>query len=432
MRSRLKSMQLLHKTFLLLGCILGLSPVQNWGAPPNLPDSLFIGVCSQITRESKLYDPFSVHEEMLDAINHANLNFTRTGFKWRVIHPSQTEWDWRITDAIVASARVKKVKILALLGSMPDGFAEAPETYHGLWVEFVDSVTTRYAEDIFHWELWNEPNGRSGKYWPQDASPETFATFIIEAGNIIRENQPNATILLGGLTTGQKTMPFEFWTSLFESGVLEVVDGIAYHPYHYTGVNLIDFNQRLTSLIAKYTSEKKQFWITEYGLPAVDSDKFPNFTFDQQSKSILKSILVHWATGGTKFFIYNLWDKAEFDSNSNEKDFRKNRNYYFGLLENNMSPKPSYIAVKWLAGLLKDYEPLNIQSGNDGVLIQVKHKETGKLGYFTWGGKAHEDLYKRHKEATLTECQSSQVPLKLNKLKSSDLKTQAENVLFWQ
>ena len=178
--------------------------------------SSFIGVCSQITRESKAYNPYSIHKDLLNACSDANINFTRTGFKWKFIHPSKDEWNWAITDTIVNSAKIRNVKILALIGSMPVPFMESPLNYIDLWLEFVDSLTIRYKSDIFHWEIWNEPNIRSGKYWPQNQLPEPFAEYVIRAAEIIKKNQPESIILLSGLASSKKSNPFGLWESLFK------------------------------------------------------------------------------------------------------------------------------------------------------------------------------------------------------------------------
>ncbi len=426
----LRSLCLRYSVF--IGIVLGLSfskaPADSNG---DLATS-FIGVCSQVTRESKLFNPYSIHQELMDSIKTANSNFTRTGFPWSVIHPTHDQWDWRISDAVVASAKQKDLKILALLTGMPKWVMASPENEIDLWTEFVDSLTSRYKEDIFHWEIWNEPNLISGKYWPQNKLPELFATYTFEAASVIRRNQPDATILLGGLATGRKSNPFGLWTSLFELGVLNAVDGIAYHTYQYTGVDLIDFNKRLSALVSEYTKEKKEYWITEYGVPAIDSNRFPKFTYEAKSKSLLTSILVHWATGGEQFFIFSIWDKAVFNPDDTDKELRKKRSYYFGLLEKDFSPKPSYAAVNWLSPLLTVHEPVGLQRLSSGVIIMARHKATGKMVYFSWGRHGHQELFKTKGEKNLISVQSSAFQFDLTRTNWKGLNKSDDHVLFWQ
>ncbi len=428
----MKFRSLIYPYLVFLGILFGLSFSKGNAESNSDSGSSFIGVCSQITRESKFYNPFSIHQELMDSINAININFTRAGFQWSAIHPTHAEWDWRVTDAVVASAKKNDINILALITGMPKELMKSPENAIELWIEFVDSLTVRYKEDIFHWEIWNEPNLRSGNYWPQDKLPDLFATYTREAATIIRRNQPNATILLGGLSTGRKANPFGLWKSLFDLGVLDLVDGIAYHTYNYPGVELIDFNRQISELVSKYTSEKKEYWITEYGVPAIDSYEFPKFSYDAQSKSIMQSILVHWATGGTRFFIFDLWDKQEFSTNFSKEELKQNRNRFFGLMEKDKTPKPSYAAVRWLSLLLNEYEPLELQNRKDGVLIIVRNKKNGKRAYFSWGPKVQQELIENKSDKKMSFFETSEAQFNLDQVKSRTINMRSDDVLFWR
>jgi len=391
----------------------------------------FLGVCSQVTQERILYNPYAIHKALMDSIESLGINFTRTGFSWHKIHPSPEAWDWRVPDEVVTSARERGVKILALVGGKPFDLNESPLASLQLWKDFVDSLTIRYVEDIFNWEIWNEPNLRSGKYWPQDALPEEFAEYTIVAAKIIRKNQPDATILLGGLATGKKAKPFQTWESLFDLGVLDFIDGIAYHTYQYTGVALVEFNRSLTSLVEKYASSKKELWITEYGVPAVDSNHHSKFNYDNQQQDILKSALIHWSTGGAKFFIYSLWDKEEANLQYQEKDIRENKQRYYGLLKKDGSPKPAFDAVKWLNTILSEYEPLGLEVDGDNVIITAKNNNGGQLAYFSWGSTSGEELYNSRLDKSLTSMQSPIIIFDIKKVNQSVIKERNDEVLFW-
>lgn len=414
---------------LILGLIMVSSPVVLAGASPQSNLS-FIGVCSQLTRETGTFNPYAQQDTLLRFMNLGNLSRTRTGFKWRLIHPDPDTWDWRITDSVVAASKANNVDILALISSMPRHVFEAPEDYVDLWLEYVDSLSLRYKEDIHEWELWNEPNGRAGKYWPKGGSRKLFATYIREAALIIRRNQPEATIILGGLTTGKKAEPFAFWRSLFELDILDVVDGIAYHPYQYSDHALVAFNEELTQLIAEYTEDEKELWITEFGVPGFHSKNQAKFSYDDQRKRIAKTLLTHWAMGGSKFYIYNLWDKGPLDPGMNAKELRSKRHTYFGLLDYDMRPKSSFIAIKWISDLLETLTPVSIVSDQTGTLITARDTASGALVFFSWGSIQHKDAKKRGKQLHAMQSYHSQKDLK--KVKNSELNALDGEVLFWK
>ncbi|MBI66003.1 MAG: hypothetical protein CMG64_06900 [Candidatus Marinimicrobia bacterium] len=393
--------------------------------------SSFIGVCSQITRQSKAYNPYSIHKDLLNACSDANINFTRTGFKWKFIHPSKDEWNWAITDTIVNSAKIRNVKILALIGSMPVPFMESPLNYIDLWLEFVDSLTIRYKSDIFHWEIWNEPNIRSGKYWPQNQLPEPFAEYVIRAAEIIKKNQPESIILLSGLASSKKSNPFGLWESLFKLNVLEKIDGVAYHPYKYPGLKLIEFNKKLKKLISKYSKNEKQLWVTEFGIPAVSSVNSGKFSFNYQKDQILQSILVHWATGGSKFFIYSLIDKSEMDPRATRKQNRQKIKGFFGLLEKNMLQKPSYKGVKWLSSIINDYNPLEIEVISDGIIITALNKKNGEKAFFSWGSKANNRLYDNKSINSVSFAKSTKKEIQLDTEVSIKNTFGNSEVVYW-
>jgi hypothetical protein len=410
--------------FLLQSILLGIDKYEK-------DSSNFIGVCSQITRESRFYNPYAVHAELIDLFLSANIRFTRTGFKWKFIHPKKGEWDWRITDQVVRTAKEKGVSILALIGGMPISAMESPMDNIDLWLEFVDSLSTRYKKDIYLWEIWNEPNVRSGKYWPQNALPGSFVNYVIEASKIIRKNQPESFILLGGLATSKKAVPFDVWESMFELNILDHVDGVAYHSYKFSGKRIIEFNKKLKKLINKYSTSKKELWITEFGIPAVKSINGGKFSFEYQKNQILQSILIHWALGGGKFFIFSLWDKVELDPALSKKEIRQNKKGFYGLLKKDLSQKPSYDAVKWLSQVLINYEPIDLIEKNDGVIVIALNKKDGKKGFITWGINTNNKMYKESKKNNLLYVKSFEKNIKLDKnLFNNDSFSGAE-VLLW-
>jgi len=413
--------------------VVGLMLVSS---PPAMADSTppalqsFIGVCSQITRETSAFNPYAQRDTLLRFMNLGSISSTRTGFKWRLIHPDPDTWDWQITDSVVTAAKAKNIDVLALVGSMPRLAFDAPEAYLNLWLEFVDSLSMRYKDDISEWELWNEPNSRAGKYWPKDGSPELFNSYIRGAALIIRKNQPQAKILLGGLTTGKKSEPFKFWRSLFELNILEVVDGVAYHPYQYPDNDLVEFNERLTQLIAEFSPDKKELWITEFGIPAFHSKNQAKFSYEGQRTRIAKTLLTHWALGGSKFYIYNLWDKGPIDPGVNPKELSSKKQAYFGVINYDMSPKSSFIAVKWLADILATIEPVSIISDQDGTLITARDIASGEPVFFSWGSKQHKDVMEKGKKLRSMQTYISQQETK--KVRNSELNDLDIEIIFWQ
>ena len=218
---------------------------------------------------------------------------------------------------------------------------------------------------------------------------------------------------------------------MFELNVLDHVDGVAYHSYKYPGKKLIEFNEKLKKLINKYSTSNKELWITEFGIPAVSSLNTGKYSFEYQKNQILQSILIHWATGGRKFFIFSFWDKVEFDPSLSKKEIRLNKKGFYGLLKKDMSQKPSYGAVKWLSKVLINYDPIELIEKNDGVIIIVLNKKDGKKGFITWGAITNKRMYKGRKKNSLLYVKSFEKKIKLdNDLFNNDSFSDDE-VLLW-
>lgn len=258
--------------FGLVGC-KGRSPGPdgNGGGPgptPSLSEPTFLAVLSHVTRTRSVDNEFAVHNEIFDLAKSGGMGFVRMGFRWSYIEPQKGVWDWEIPDTVVRDAKKKGVRLLALVHRPPEWTnAETTATLEEWldgWLVFLGKVVDRYGDYITHWELWNEPNLASGQFWRQDMLPDEYAELVIESAKLIKEKQPESTILLGGFSTAKgEDPPFELWEELFQLDVLEYVDGVAFHPYPYQTNLLFSFDTQLKNLIGKYSDDEEELWITE-------------------------------------------------------------------------------------------------------------------------------------------------------------------------
>lgn len=93
---------------------------------------------------------------------------------------------------------------------------------------YVDFLTKKYAEQIYYWEFWNEPNltlfnaeGRSGA---------EYAKIAKEIYPIVKKNDPTSSF--GVFSTSQ--IPMEFIGSAVDEGILEYSDSATVHPYDWS------------------------------------------------------------------------------------------------------------------------------------------------------------------------------------------------------
>jgi len=223
----------------------------------------FWAVHSHITRTDPADNEFASRERTLLVAKKLGINFVRTGFIWRDIQPEPNRWQWAKFDSVVQSARRQQVYLLGVLHAPPSWAFPAHEHLNE-WTAFVDSVVTRYGDEITDWEIWNEPN--IGKFWPKTAPVERYFDLVKRSYQVIKKRRPDATVLLGGMAN--QPSAFIFWERLVELGVADYCDAVAYHPYGVVGEELAPLLQRIRGIFSTPRSSPKPIWITEYGWSA--------------------------------------------------------------------------------------------------------------------------------------------------------------------
>ena len=87
-------------------------------------------------------------------------------------------------------------------------------------------MATHFKGRIKYYEIWNEQN--IGYSWPEN-EVESFCALVREAARAVREADPNAKIMLGGVCF----LDLDYFEALFRQGVAEVVDVLCWHPYQW-------------------------------------------------------------------------------------------------------------------------------------------------------------------------------------------------------
>jgi hypothetical protein len=219
-------------------------------------------------------------------------------------------------DTVARMARAKGLKTLGLL-SYP-----GPERSHEQWKAYVTAMVTHYKDDVAAWEIMNEiDNYLSGA---------EYTVYLKEAHDIIRGINPNATIILSGITSRPESA--KFWDGVATSGGWGYFDVVGLHHYHrqqperinFGGGDLVSELSRPVSTIRKYGSKK--IWVTEIGY--IDS-----VGRDNQANWLARTLMIGRSVPEIdKMFIYRLSNK--------QADFP------FGLLDDNMNEFAVYGSVK--------------------------------------------------------------------------------------
>lgn len=294
-------------------------------------------------------------------IKALNATWVRYDIQWNTVEPSPGQFYWSDYDRVVQAISASGLHSIVIIDYTPSwaaisgcsGFACEPNSASS-YGQFAASVASRYAPyGIDDWEIWNEPNNAG--YFAPRADPAGYTAMLASASTAIRQIEPSAIILTGGLapesTDGTNMSPPDFLSAVYASGGRPYFNVVADHPYTFpvtpTYPNSADAwgqMSQMHAIMAANGDAGKQIWITEFGSPtggpgataltnsygygawhvseALQAETVSDFFSD--SRSLPWVGLVFW---------YSYQD-AGYTSDTNEN--------FFGLLRYDGSPKPAY------------------------------------------------------------------------------------------
>jgi len=184
------------------------------------------------------------------------------GFKWIRISTAKSPLNWqyveRETRQYFIDPTVNKtvdeyakydINIVLNLGignaeTRPDTTRFKSEEDIERYCDYVQCVVREFKNRIEYYEIWNEPN------IPEEHAPhggialEDYVRLIKQAATVIRQEYPNAKIVIGAVgglwlpdypgygDTLRHTLDIDYLHRLLESGVATMVDVISWHPFY--------------------------------------------------------------------------------------------------------------------------------------------------------------------------------------------------------
>lgn len=186
----------------------------------------------------------------LDAMQQAGVTWARMH-----IGPEMAE---TLTSRLIDMAASRNIQFLVLVADT-DSMAkqESPE-----WLA---SIAQKYKGRISAWEIGNEEN-YSG-YWSlaggRAASVQRYVDYLAKAYPAIKQANPDAFVLMGGLM-GYRVE--EFLPEFLRLGGGRFTDGFAIHPYASNPEDVVDRLAEIQEKIAHDSNfHGKPVWITEIG-----------------------------------------------------------------------------------------------------------------------------------------------------------------------
>ena len=336
------------------------------------------------------------------AVADASIGWVRIDFSWSQSEPAKGVFDWSVSDAVVAGAVSRGLRVFATVVGTP-AWATAGDPERGVprsaadWADFCARAAARYRDTIPVWGIWNEAN-----------RPEAFAgtrqeyidVLLIPGADAIHAANPGA--LVAGPETAHTVSSNSNWYRWLQDTIVQAgdrLDVVTHHVYDSgsdAGVtkklnastafggnpNLWDVvNPSVREVLQQTGWYGRAFWLTETGWASdqVGEANQAAYTTGLLGTWFGASAPNRWVE---RVFVYEIKDDG------NEAVPR------WGILRTDGSRKPAWTAYR-------DFIAANLPAGDDADLVTetvpasmvtgstadvtVRLRNSGST---TWSGKA--------------------------------------------
>ena len=303
---------------------------------------------------------------LLSAAEDLGVKVSREEMSWANVEREKGEFDWGVYDPWINELARRNIDVIGILATTP-AWASGADRSEADWYwhvprdpqdygDFAYQMALHYAGKIDIWELWNEPDVEITFKCDCDRAAH-YAAMLDAAYNAIKRANPKATVLIGGLSIHD----YHNGGMAFLDAVVSHLGGrlpfdvLSIHPYmpdrppESTDPKTVvqNFPYRLDmsyKWLEAHGAGNKQIWITENGYSTCQCDTLGVSEEEQARRLIRLHVIAMGAKNVTHFSYFQLKDKF----NAGPSDLWGN----MGILRNNLSEKPAYIAYRVLTGQL--------------------------------------------------------------------------------
>ncbi len=206
------------------------------------------------------------------------------------------------------------------------------------FLEYVDSVVSRYHNKVHYWAFWNEPDF-GGAFWGVIPNPELYALLYNATYRKIKSIDPTVVVIAGN-TTNNGGWFLRQLAPHIDSDCIP--DGIGFHPYRgYPEDNLIPDMISLENWIQSVAGHEIPLWLTEFGWSTHnDVDSITQASYLVRTYIQLFSLSF---VRGALWFCFR-----------DSKRFTFGRQGGFGIVHSDLTPKPAYFAYSTMTQLLAE------------------------------------------------------------------------------
>jgi len=314
-------------------------------------------------------------EEVLTLAHQAGVRWVRIYLSWAAIEPFNTtpdHYNWEGYDSLFANLANYGFTPVVTISSNPSWAATKPlgpidKAPLSEFAEFVAAVVERYKSTVKYWEFYNEPDAPDDCWYGQGAE---YAEMLKAVYPAVHRADPEGKVVFGGLAYDwwagcEDCFDLHFLDDVIANGGGAYFDVMNYHYYNRLGDKWSPPNVigKGLALQAKLPPEMRgmPFLITEMGEPCACEPMTPPCSHEMASRFVVQGFVQGMAASDYGIKLLGImWFTMKYYP---EPDV----NLVWGLLDENLSPQPEYIAFQTLTQELAGASYSHRMNGVSGV-----------------------------------------------------------------
>jgi O-antigen ligase len=241
------------------------------------------------------YESDAALAEALDEAQAMGIEWLRQPLPWDGVEAARGDFVWEPWDRVINAASERGFRLVLVLKRTPS-WARRLEERHNPWAPplhtgdfafFARLAAERYGEQVYGWQVWDDPNLKP--HWGTEVTIDTkaYATFLKLVTPAIRAGDPDAVVATAGLgptteKSGFNVNEVDFLHGLYEAGARDYFDAVAIKPYGFWGdaegpiysKDVLNFNRVvLTYEVLQHHSDlETPIWLVEGGWAVIPPD----------------------------------------------------------------------------------------------------------------------------------------------------------------
>ncbi|HEY8965316.1 MAG TPA: hypothetical protein VIM58_02660, partial [Candidatus Methylacidiphilales bacterium] len=306
------------------------------GAPDRTPKRVFrYGFCSHYDWIKEPDRPLAVA-----ALGASGVDIVRDVPDWSALEPQPGKWNFDVLDRFTAAVGAFGIEVQPMLGFSTQWGSTGDPTakdWHQWgnkmpklepWLDYVRTMVARYGDRMHYWEVWNEPDHG---FWLD--TPENYLLLFNKTAEAIKQTNPSAKVLNGGLTFLDTPQDIAVRKALFTQGDRSKWDVFAFHCYMTLG-QLLERTRQVREAMRAKGLEGMPVWLNESGFHTLVPDGER-----AQAMELVKKLSVSPALGFGAYFWYDLRDDG-IDASTTE--------HRLGVVDYYFRPRPAFSAYRTL------------------------------------------------------------------------------------